>query len=149
MVTVFIVVLLDKSIQLDSTVSWVKANAGQTGFYRVNYDMSDWMQFITMLHNRHIVRAVFIVCSIILLLLVLCPSCVCIDCVCACVALHYSMHNHTRAHMHAHIDAYTYVYMYMYTQSHLPTNMHMFTHLSFINILSQHFSFCRLLIELG
>ena len=61
-VTALIIVLLDKSIQLDSAVGWVKANAGQTGFYRVNYDMSDWMQFITMLHDHHTVRTVFIVC---------------------------------------------------------------------------------------
>ena len=50
-----IVVSLDHSIQLDAAVSWVKANAGQTGLYRVNYDVTDWIQFVTMLRNNHTV----------------------------------------------------------------------------------------------
>ena len=59
-----IVVLLDQGIQLDPAVSWVKANAGQTGLYRVNYDVSDWIQFVTMLRNDHTVS----VCTFILAL---------------------------------------------------------------------------------
>ena len=50
-----IVPLLDKSIQLDSDVHWVKANPGQTGFYRVNYDMSNWNHFVSLLRSDHMV----------------------------------------------------------------------------------------------
>jgi len=49
-------VLPDKSIQLERAVSWIKANPGQTGLYRVNYDMSDWIQFVSLLHHDHTVR---------------------------------------------------------------------------------------------
>ena len=45
----------DKTIQLDSSVAWMKANAGQTGLYRVNYDLPSWVQFISMLQNEHTV----------------------------------------------------------------------------------------------
>lgn len=50
------VVLSLETIQLQSNTNWVKANAGQTGLYRVNYDMSDWKQFVSMLLSDHTVR---------------------------------------------------------------------------------------------
>ena len=53
-----VVLSLDNVIQLDAAVNWVKANAGQTGLYRVNYGMSDWMQFVSMLRSDHTVRCV-------------------------------------------------------------------------------------------
>ncbi|XP_065906392.1 glutamyl aminopeptidase-like isoform X2 [Dysidea avara] len=48
-----ITVRTDKTIQLDTSVTWMKANAGQTGLYRVNYDLRGWVQFISLLQNNH------------------------------------------------------------------------------------------------
>ena len=53
-----IIALLDKTIKLADAVHWVKANPGQTGMYRVNYDMSNWNQFVTMLRSDHTVSCV-------------------------------------------------------------------------------------------
>ncbi|XP_065908109.1 aminopeptidase N-like [Dysidea avara] len=49
-----ITVQKDKTIQLDSLVTWMKANAGQTGLYRVNVDLPSWVQFISLLQNNHV-----------------------------------------------------------------------------------------------
>ena len=65
-----IVPLLDKSIQLGSDVHWVKANPGQTGFYRVNYDMSNWNHFVSLLRSDHMVSCECVRCSAVAFLCV-------------------------------------------------------------------------------
>lgn len=40
--------------------SWIKMNAGQTGFYRVNYENENWMKLIHQLNTHHQVNKVFI-----------------------------------------------------------------------------------------
>lgn len=33
--------------------SWIKMNAGQTGFYRVNYEIDNWEKLIHQLNTDH------------------------------------------------------------------------------------------------
>ena len=33
--------------------SWIKMNAGQTGFYRVNYDANNWRKLVDQLNTDH------------------------------------------------------------------------------------------------
>ena len=33
--------------------SWIKMNAGQSGFYRVNYDGANWQSLIHQLNTDH------------------------------------------------------------------------------------------------
>ena len=33
--------------------SWIKANVGQTGFYRVNYDKKNWNRLMSQLSTNH------------------------------------------------------------------------------------------------
>ena len=40
---------------MDSSDIWMKANAGQTGLYRVNYDLVGWVHFISQLQSDHTV----------------------------------------------------------------------------------------------
>ena len=37
----------------DPTVEWFKLNVNQSGFYRVNYDDTNWRRLIEQLHSRH------------------------------------------------------------------------------------------------
>ena len=32
---------------------WIKGNAGQTGFYRINYEQKQWDQLTNQLENDH------------------------------------------------------------------------------------------------
>lgn len=36
-----------------STNSWIKMNAGQSGFYRVNYEIDNWEKLIHQLNTDH------------------------------------------------------------------------------------------------
>ena len=47
-------VLLLVEIEWDGT-GWIKANEGQTGFYRVNYEQKQWDQLINQLERDHTV----------------------------------------------------------------------------------------------
>ena len=33
--------------------AWIKVNAGQSGFYRVNYDVDNWDKLIRQLNTNH------------------------------------------------------------------------------------------------
>lgn len=35
-----------------SDKSWIKMNAGQTGFYRVNYEKENWDKLVRHLHTE-------------------------------------------------------------------------------------------------
>ncbi|KAI1290187.1 Glutamyl aminopeptidase [Halotydeus destructor] len=42
----------DAVLSMDSATDWFKINTNQTGFYRVNYDESNWRKLIELLHSR-------------------------------------------------------------------------------------------------
>ena len=41
-----------------SRKSWIKMNAGQTGFYRVNYEIENWNKLIHQLNTHHQVNLI-------------------------------------------------------------------------------------------
>ena len=43
----------------DPTIEWFKLNVNQSGFYRVNYDDTNWRRLIEQLHSRHYAQHVF------------------------------------------------------------------------------------------
>ncbi|XP_064472131.1 glutamyl aminopeptidase-like isoform X2 [Ornithodoros turicata] len=43
----------DVQIPFDGTAKWIKANTNQTGFYRVNYENSNWEALIEQLNTDH------------------------------------------------------------------------------------------------
>ena len=158
-------VLPDQTIQLDAGVSWVKANAGQTGLYRVNYDVLDWIQFVTMLRDDHIVSVCVCVCVRV-------RACVhvyvCHYCTMSCITVLYvclgcPMHGHIhisihmfesepaktihwmiqRTHTHAHAHTHTHTHTYIHTRTHTQS-----THIIYCNISLSTFSFYQLVIEL-
>lgn len=43
------------SISVDSSDVIIKGNAGQYGYFRVNYDEKDWRKFISILKTKHVV----------------------------------------------------------------------------------------------
>ncbi|KAK4316254.1 hypothetical protein Pmani_012574 [Petrolisthes manimaculis] len=45
--------LTDIEFDLEKDVTWIKFNAGQRGFYRVNYDPEGWDALIHVLHTNH------------------------------------------------------------------------------------------------
>ena len=110
-----IVVSLDHSIQLGPAVSWVKANAGQTGLYRVNYDVTDWIQFVTMLRNDHTVSVCTLYISIVFCITICLDMDTCTyvtyayTFICTCVC-YTTLHAHARTHAHTHTHIHTHTH---------------------------------------
>lgn len=48
----------DAVLSMDPTIDWFKLNTNQSGFYRVNYDESNWRRLIELLHSRDFNRHV-------------------------------------------------------------------------------------------
>ena len=55
----FVVVQLRHGIDRNS---WIKMNAGQSGFYRVNYERDNWDKLISQLERDHKVTGIFSSC---------------------------------------------------------------------------------------
>ncbi|XP_018327042.1 endoplasmic reticulum aminopeptidase 1 isoform X2 [Agrilus planipennis] len=45
--------MTDVRFEINSSVSWIKANVNQTGFYRVMYEMDVWYKIINQLKRNH------------------------------------------------------------------------------------------------
>ena len=51
--------ILEYVLELNSKVSWLKANIGVKGFYVVNYDTSLWNNLVTQLkHDKNVSKTV-------------------------------------------------------------------------------------------
>lgn len=46
------------TIETDERTKWIKLNAGQVGYYRVNYN-EEWITFKELLRSQHMVESVF------------------------------------------------------------------------------------------
>ena len=55
-----LITFLTAQIPLGKTkYRWIKANVGQTGFYRVNYDQKNWNRLTNQLSSNHKARILF------------------------------------------------------------------------------------------
>lgn len=50
LISVFVLVKLPAGTKENS---WIKMNAGQTGFYRVNYQRENWQKLVHQLNTSH------------------------------------------------------------------------------------------------
>ena len=56
---------LTETVDFPSDKGFIKVNVGQTGFYRVNYDLSNWLNLIAHLHDNPQSQVHVVSCTLI------------------------------------------------------------------------------------